>query len=74
MTKLKQKYIDILLGSFKLRGEIADAMGKDVSSVTRWVKENHVLLTTDVVKAIISGYTGDPISELTEIKENVKSI
>lgn len=63
---LKQKYIDLMLDKATLMGAVAEAAGKDVSTIRRWISVSRIKLTMLPILEAISTYTGDPISELTE--------
>ncbi len=74
MNKLKQIYADLIKEKLGLRGEIADLTGKHETTIFRWADSNSPFLTMPDVLTVISKYTGDPVSDLTEIttKEIVK--
>lgn len=62
--KLTTKALEFLRESIQARTRLALAVGKHVDSVERWIRENHVMLTTATSLQVIreeSGLTDDEI-------------
>ena len=58
-----------------LQAKIASNTGKKISTVKRWLDENHIMLTTSTVLDTIRDHAGlSKEIELTEVKEDSEPV
>jgi hypothetical protein len=69
---LANKVLKKIDNSETIKGMIADAFGKKVKTVDRWIEENDEMLTTIKALVIIERETGLTQSEILGINESAK--
>lgn len=68
---LRTEYIDRLRTDPELKGKIAAINGGQVSTVDRWIKERHKLLTTATNLELMRSHWGLPATESLTIEDDV---
>lgn len=68
MTLTKTALLALKGTGIEGKQRIAEATGSTVSTVHRWIKNNHEYLTMASVLLVVEELTGIPMNELTEAK------
>lgn len=68
---LKYQWVQVIKGDELLQAKIAAAFGKRISTVQRWIKEGHIMLSHTTVLDIIREHKG--LSEDVALTEEVET-
>jgi hypothetical protein len=72
MYRLNQETLQKVKDNPLVIGQLAATFKKGTQSVERWVRENHIMLTTWAAMEIISKQLGTAKSDCLEVDDSVK--